>query len=82
MAWGLVPTLNDRALEENEASLLTILEGEWSELIARGIPRDTLFRRCLITPACGTGLLDRSLADRIYRLTALVSEKLRSREGC
>lgn len=82
LAWGLVPTLNDRALEENEASLLTILEGEWSELITRGISRDTLFRRCLITPACGTGLLDRSLADRIYRLTALVSEKLRSREGC
>lgn len=82
LAWGLVPTLNDRALEEDEDSLLRILEGEWSELIGRGIARDTLFRRCLITPACGTGLLDRALAERIYRLTALVSEKLRSREGC
>lgn len=81
LAWGLVPTLNDRALEEDEDSLLMILEGEWSELITRGISRDTLFEHCLITPACGTGLLDRALAERIYGLTALVSEKLRSREG-
>lgn len=81
LAWGLVPTLNDRALEEDEDSLLKILEGEWSELTARGISLETLFRRCLITPACGTGLLEPALAERIYRLTASVSEKLRSREG-
>lgn len=82
LAWGLVPTLNDRALEEDEESLFKILYGEWSELINRGIAGETLFRRCLITPACGTGLLDQALGERIYRLTASVSEKLRSREGC
>lgn len=81
LAWGLVPTLNDRALEENEESLLGILEGEWSELINRGISRDILFSRCLITPACGTGLLDQSLSEKIYQLTASVSKKLRSGEG-
>jgi len=81
LAWGLVPTLHDRALEEDEDSLLKILEGEWIELIAREIPRETLFHRCLITPACGAGLLESALAERIYRLTAAVSEKLRFREG-
>jgi len=29
------------------------------------------------TPACGTGLLDRDLPDRVYRLAAAVSKKLR-----
>ncbi|MCL6635852.1 MAG: hypothetical protein K6T29_08835 [Peptococcaceae bacterium] len=81
LAWGLVPTLHGRAMEEDEDSLLKILEEEWSELTGRGIARETLFRRCLITPACGTGLLEPRLAERIYRLTASVSRKLRSREG-
>ncbi len=78
LAWGLVPTLNDQALVEDEESLLAILEGEWAELLKRGIPRDILIRRCLITPACGPGLLSQELAERIYHLTSKVSERLRS----
>ncbi len=78
LAWGLVPTLNEQALDEDVDSLLAILDEEWSELIKRGIPRDTLHRRCLITPACGTGLLSPEQVGRIYRLIASVSENLRS----
>lgn len=78
LAWGLVPTLYERAWEEDEGSLLRILEGEWSELIGRGISREVLLRRCLITPACGTGLLEPALAERIYQLAASVSKKLRA----
>lgn len=81
LAWGLVPTLNDRVLEEDENSLMEILEGEWSHLIERGISREILFSRCLITPACGTGLLDRAVAERIYGLTTSLSRNLRSRQG-
>lgn len=79
LAWGLIPTLNDRAMDED--SLFSILEGEWSELIGRGIDRITLVKQCLITPACGTGLLDLALAERIYQLTSQVSQKLRSGKG-
>jgi len=81
LAWGLVPTVNEQALDEDEDSLLAILEDEWSELIKRGISRDTLYRRSLITPACGTGLLGSEQAEKIYRLTASVSKKLRFSEG-
>ncbi|MCL6634535.1 MAG: hypothetical protein K6T29_02045 [Peptococcaceae bacterium] len=81
LAWGIVPTLYGKALEEDEESLLRIIEGEWSEFISRGIARETLARRCLITPACGTGLLEQDLAVRVYRLTAAVSKKFREREG-
>ncbi len=79
LAWGIVPTLNGRVAEENENSLLEILTGEWSELEGRGISAETLFKQCLITPACGTGLLDHDTTQKIYRLAAAVSEKLRSR---
>lgn len=81
LAWGLIPTLNERAMDEDDDSLLSILEGEWSELIGRGIDRATLVKQCLITPACGTGLLDLASAERIYRLTAQVSRKIRSLKG-
>lgn len=77
MAWGAVPTL-DKAFEEDAASLLTRLEKLWMELEQRGIKRELLLKQSLITPACGTGLLDPELADRIYRLTGEVSEKVRN----
>lgn len=82
LAWGIVPTLNDRALVESDDSLIAILDGYWSELMKRGIPRDVLFKSSLVTPACGTGLLEVNLADRIFALTSSVSKKLRLREGC
>ena len=81
LAWGLVPTLNEQTREEEADSLIKILEGEWHELVGRGIPLELLFQRCLITPACGTGLLELDLAERIYRLTASVSERLRRENG-
>lgn len=79
LAWGIVPTLNEKARDEDADSLLKILKGEWAELESRGIPGEMLFQRCLITPACGTGLLDRDLSDRVYSLTAAVSKKLREK---
>ncbi|HOV79796.1 MAG TPA: hypothetical protein PK728_06765 [Bacillota bacterium] len=82
LAWGLVPTTHNRAVAEDGDSLLKILEGQWNELSGRGIPRDVLFKRCLVTPACGTGLLDRVQAERIFQLTAQISETLRSGKGC
>jgi len=75
MAWGVVPTF-DKAFEEDANSLLQRLEDLWSELNNRGIDRSVLLRQSLITPACGTGLLEPGLAERIYRLTREVSEKV------
>lgn len=81
LAWGLIPTLNERAMDEDVDSLLGILDGEWSELTGRGIDRDTLIKQCLITPACGTGLLDLDSSERIYQLTSNVSQRIRSGKG-
>ncbi|AGL02992.1 hypothetical protein Desgi_3669 [Desulfoscipio gibsoniae DSM 7213] len=75
IAWGIVPTL-DKAFDEDSDTLLARLEKLWAELEQRGMDRATLLRQSLITPACGTGLLEPALAERIYLLTREVSEKV------
>lgn len=77
MAWGIVPTF-DKAFEEDTDSLLQRLEDLWAELGKRGVDRETLLRQTVITPACGTGLLEPALAERIYQLTREVSEKVKA----
>lgn len=76
IAWGIVPTW-EKAFQEDADSLLQQLENLWAELTRRGVDRDVLLRQSLITPACGTGLLEPALAERIYRLTREVSEKVK-----
>jgi hypothetical protein len=75
IAWGIVPTL-DKAFNEDTDSLLARLEKLWAELGERGVERATLLRQSLITPACGTGLLEQALAERIYLLTREVSGRI------
>ncbi|WP_449241408.1 hypothetical protein [Desulfoscipio gibsoniae] len=75
IAWGIVPTL-DKAFDEDADTLLARLERLWTELGKRGVERVMLLRQSLITPACGTGLLEPALAERIYLLTREVSEKV------
>ena len=76
MAWGIVPTL-ELAFKENTETLLARLEKLWTELTTRGMDRQMILSQSMITPACGTGLLEPELAKRIYRLTAEVSEKVK-----
>lgn len=76
LALGMVPT-NENAFSETRESLLERLENIWAELRARGIPGGRLAAQTMITPACGTGLLDPALAGRIYRLTREISLALR-----
>lgn len=76
VAWGIVPT-SEAARDETVESLTDRLNGIWDGLAGRGISRDVLVRRALVTPACGTGTLPVDLAERIYDLTAGVSARVR-----
>ncbi len=80
VAWGIVPT-NDSAFSESPGRLLERLEGIWGELGQRGIARDLLLTQSIITPACGTGLLEPDLAGRIYMLARQVGEKVKELAG-
>lgn len=75
MAWGMAPT-DERSFSETAGTLLARLDELWRELEKRGIDRKRLKEQSIITPACGTGLLEPELAIQIYKLTREVSEKL------
>lgn len=72
LAWGLVPTY-EQAWQETRESLTERLAHYMEELVKRGVDRERLYRQALITPSCGTGVLDRALAEHIYHLTAEVA---------
>ncbi len=75
MAWGMAPT-TEASFTETEDTLLERLFEIWSELEQRGIDGKLLREQSLITPACGAGLLEKRLAERIYELTREISVKL------
>jgi len=79
LAWGIVPTW-EQAWQETAASLTAKLEGEIQELARRGVDRERLHRQALVTPSCGTGVLEVELAEHIYRLTAGVAGLIGNRQ--
>ena len=78
LAQGIVPT-SDVAFSENSQSLFTRLMATWKELQDRGIPIKQLMDQTMITPACGTGLLEPELAVHIYGLARQVSDLVKDR---
>ena len=80
IAWGIVPTLRAEDIEqETSDALVSRWETQFQALVALGIDKTRLFSQSLITPSCGTGSLDETLAKRVLELTRDVSAKIRSR---
>jgi hypothetical protein len=76
VAWGIIPTL-DNPFAVTAESLFRRLDELWRQLFGDNADRGMLVRQGLITPACGTGLLMRDQAERVYRLTAGLALRLR-----
>jgi len=75
IAWGIVPT-SPRAWNESVASLRKRYLGYVEALERQGVPRQLILSRSLITPSCGTGLLEPDLARHIYHLTRALADDL------
>ena len=76
LAWGLVvngPEVDRETLD----SLARRFEEGKSLLASRGVSRDLLQERAMITPACGLDGLQEEQAERVYALTGELSELLR-----
>lgn len=79
IAWGIVPN-QEKALEEATVEGLACrLEEAMALLTRKGVEREALLQRCLITPSCGLGGLTPGQASRALELTASLSESLRAR---
>ncbi len=80
IAWGIVPNEEQILAAETEDSLLDRLEETMDLLSRKGIDREALRSRCLITPSCGLAAsLSPESASRALQLTAAVSAKFRER---
>ena len=79
LAWGIVPTVEEQIVREDESSLVARLDAAMGLLVKKGIDRDLLYERALITPACGLAPVAPAAAERAFALTRLVSEQVRSR---
>ncbi|MBI5302987.1 MAG: methionine synthase [Chloroflexi bacterium] len=80
LAWGIVPTIAEHIARETAESLVARLDAAIALLVKKGIDRDTLYARALITPACGLGTISESAAERALELTRQVSARVRERE--
>ena len=75
LAWGIVPT-TEAIIKEDAQSLVKRFKEGVKTLSKKGID-PTLLRRAIITPSCGMASLSVPLAEKVCRLTAEVSKKLR-----
>ena len=76
LAWGIVPTVAEQIAAETPEHLVERLEAAIDLFVKKGIDRDLLYERALITPACGLGTLSVSAAERALALTRDVSNLL------
>lgn len=82
LGWGLVPTLDrDAAGSVTSAELAARFERGLDELAERGLDRELLARRALLTPSCGAGTLSEHLAGRVLQVLRDLSLGLRERYG-
>jgi len=76
IAWGIVPN-SEKFNQETTDSLIKKLEEKVDRLAAKGIDKNLIWDRCLLTPSCGTGSLSIELADRVFHRLADMSKVLR-----
>lgn len=80
IAWGLIPTSQQEAIErESPESLVTLWEKQAQTLVSDSRDIQSILKQSLITPSCGTGSLSPELAKRVLFLTKNVSDLLRDK---
>lgn len=77
LAWGIVPTTEDAIALESPEHLHELLAEGINLLVRKGLDRNLLFARTLITPACGLGTLTEDAAERAMWLTRETSRRVR-----
>jgi len=81
IAWGIVPTGKESLMNENIESLYSRFEGLLGVLESKGIQREIVLSRSLITPSCGLGGSDIDTCKRAHSLTRELSLMIRKKYG-
>jgi hypothetical protein len=75
LAWGIVPT-SEKINQENPESLIKKLENVIENLANKGVDKNLIWERCLLTPSCGTGSLPVEISEKIFHRLSEVSKLL------
>ena len=76
ICWGIVPT-QEFNIDQSPESLVRKIKSGLDILIKKGIDRQLLLERLLISPACGLGTLDAQKAEGILSLLNQTSQFIR-----
>lgn len=79
VAWGIVPSNNEMIEKETVSSLVARMESVFDKMEERGINRQKVAARSIITPQCGLGLVYEENIDKVFDLLVGVSGDLRKR---
>ncbi|MCK4359829.1 MAG: hypothetical protein KAW92_14035, partial [Candidatus Cloacimonetes bacterium] len=79
IAWGIIPTYEEKIFSESPESLYDKLIMTQKELVSKGVDRDNIINNTIITPACGVGSLSEKAADKVLELLKTVSEIYKNR---
>ena len=75
LAWGIVPT-SEKLNQETPESLIKRLKSLVDSLAAKGIDKNLLWERCLVTPSCGTGSVSVEMSEKVSHHLSEVSRIL------
>lgn len=78
LAWGIVPT-STAIREQDVNSLESQLEKLMDHLAAQGIDKQLIREQAIITPSCGTGSLAPEDAEKVFRMTEQVSDRMKEK---
>ena len=78
IAWGLIPN-SEKALEISVESLADMLEAAFNTLEERGLDRELLAKRSMVTPSCGLGPTTEGAAEAALALNNQVAALLKGR---
>jgi len=73
LAWGIIPTSEENISFENPKSLYEKLIKKQKELASKGVNRDNIINKTIITPTGGTGSLSAEAANKVIGLLKEVS---------
>jgi hypothetical protein len=80
LAWGISPS-SAEVRNQDAAELTARLEALMDGLAAKGIAKDLILERCIVTSSCGTGSMEVADAEKVFDLIRGVSQALQDKYG-
>ena len=79
LAWGIVPTADEKIVQESAETLMVRLEKDLQRLVNAGIDRQTLLQSSILTPSCATSIMSLELGERAFQFTSELSQRMREK---